>query len=384
MVRKAVRKMRISTSGSCLRGICLLLAAAVAAPALDLTSVPGSDWIQLFNKKNLDNGWVKKISGQAVGSDPYHTWYVKDSLLWVDYAGYTGDFADRFGHMAYEKRRFSHFLMRAVYRFWGTQAAGGPDWAKENNGLMYHSQSMESMGLSQSFPDCVEFQLLGERNNQNSDGTTGNVCGIGATFIIDGVRGEHWCRKAKPHNVIGQPWVTVEGLILGDSVSRHIVEGDTVLKYTGLIAKKDGKPLKDGYLAIQGETAPIQFKSIEVLDLEGCMDSRFANYRSYFIKSNPSLCAGTVRTADGPLSGSLVGIAIASLPGEQRLNLPEGADGCRLQVTDLQGKVHLTREAEHGGEIRMPTAGLRAGIYFLRVSDGRSVRHFKFIQGAIQ
>jgi hypothetical protein len=348
---------------------------AVFSHALDLSKAPATDWIQLFNKKDLD-GWVKKVSGTPAGEDPYTTWYVKDSLLWVDYTKYTGDFKDRFGHLAYQKQKFSYYLMRAVYQFWGTQATGGPAWAKENNGLMYHSQSMESMGLSQSFPDCIEFQLLGEKNTQNTDGTTANVCGVGATFIIDGVRGDYWCRKSKPHNIIGQPWVTVEGLVLGDSISRHIVEKDTVLTYTAILAKKDGKPLKDGYIAIQGETAPIKFKSIEVLDLEGCMDPKAGNYRSYFVKSNPSRCTSVVTTVKASLAEAL---HFQSLSGGLKLTLPPGNGGaCQITITDLHGGVRFSQNAESGTELQISTVKFSPGIYFLRLGKEKADQVLKF------
>jgi hypothetical protein len=46
----------------------------------------------------------------------------------------------------------------------------------------------------------------------------------------------------------------------------------------------------DGYITIQAESAPTKFKTIEILDLEGCKDPKATNYRDYFVKSNPSEC----------------------------------------------------------------------------------------------
>lgn len=351
--------------------ICLL-GLAFSASALDLTKVPNGDWVQLFNGKDLD-GWVKKVRPLPVGQDPYDTWYVKDSLLWVDYTKYTGNFNDRFGHMAYQKRKFSYYLMRAVYQFYGTQTGAGsaPDWAIQNNGLMYHSQSMESMGQDQEFPASVEFQLLGEKNIQNNDGTTANVCGVGATFIINGVRGDYWCRKATPRNIIGQPWVKVEGLVLGDSVSRHIVEGDTVLKYTSILAKADQKPLKEGYIAIQAESAPIKFKTIEVLDLVGCQDPKASNYRDYFVKGDASLCKFTSPIGATGDAGSFAkrGYRVAASPGLYRISLPDRS-GYRITLADMEGRVMVSQEAIGVREKSISTAGLRPGIYLLAIGSG--------------
>ena len=45
-----------------------------------------------------------------------------------------------------------------------------------------------------------------------------------------------------------------------------------------------------GYISLQAETAPIDFRKVELLNLEGCMDQRSASYKSYFVRSNPALC----------------------------------------------------------------------------------------------
>ena len=87
-------------------------------------------------------------------------------------------------------------------------------------------------------------------------------------------------------------------IVLGDSLITHIINGDTVLQYSkpqigGGIAngydptvKIDGKLLKEGFIAMQSEGQPIDFRKIEILNLEGCMDKNSKNYRRYFVKSN--------------------------------------------------------------------------------------------------
>ena len=88
----------------------------------------------------------------------------------------------------------------------------------------------------------------------------------------------------------------------GDELLRHIVDGKTVLEYskpqigggsaspTDPAVKVDGTPLTGGYISIQAETAPADFRKIELLNLEGCTDQRSRSYRPYFVKSNPSMC----------------------------------------------------------------------------------------------
>ena len=42
--------------------------------------------------------------------------------------------------------------------------------------------------------------------------------------------------------------------------------------------------------ACQAETAPADFRKIEILNLEGCMDPKASNYKSYFVKANAQAC----------------------------------------------------------------------------------------------
>jgi hypothetical protein len=51
-----------------------------------------------------------------------------------------------------------------------------------------------------------------------------------------------------------------------------------------------GQLLTEGYISLQSESHPVEFKNIEILNLEGCMDPMALNYKSYFIKSKPSDC----------------------------------------------------------------------------------------------
>ncbi len=54
--------------------------------------------------------------------------------------------------------------------------------------------------------------------------------------------------------------------------------------------KVDGTMLTGGFIALQAETAPADFRKVELLNLEGCTDPAASNYKSYFVKSNPGAC----------------------------------------------------------------------------------------------
>ncbi len=234
------------------------------------------DWVVLFNGRDL-TGWTPKIAGAEPGEDPWNTFRVEDGLLTVGYENYDA-FDDRFGHLFYA-RPYSRYLLRVEYRFVGDQIHDGEGWAFKNSGVMFHSQSPESMLRDQDFPISLEAQFLG--GNGTDDRPTANLCTPGTHVDIDGERVEEHCIRASAPTYHGEEWVTVDLLVLGDSAIAHIVEGDTVLAYAhpviggGVVngfdeaVKRDGMPLTDGYIALQSESHPIQFRQVLIRDLSG-------------------------------------------------------------------------------------------------------------------
>jgi hypothetical protein len=51
-----------------------------------------------------------------------------------------------------------------------------------------------------------------------------------------------------------------------------------------------GKLISSGYITLQAETAPIDFRKVELLNLEGCTDPKASNYKTYFVKSDNTQC----------------------------------------------------------------------------------------------
>jgi len=92
-------------------------------------------------------------------------------------------------------------------------------------------------------------------------------------------------------------------IVMGDCIVKQVVNGDTVLTYTkpvhalGVVTGFDpaqtheGQAIKSGYIARQAEGHNVDIKNVRLLNLEGCMDRSARNYKSYYIKSNPSACA---------------------------------------------------------------------------------------------
>ncbi len=254
-----------------MRRILILLMAL----ALPMIAHGAEQWVELFNGKDLD-GWIPKIRGQATGLDPAHTFRIEDGNLVVSYAGYES-FDDRFGHLFF-KQPYSRYRLRLDYRFVGDQAPGAPDWAFKNSGVMVHSQSPYTMPADQDFPISIEVQFLGGRGD-GKPRPTANMCSPGTHIVYAGVFTDTHCITSSAPTFHGQEWVHVEVLVDEDRLVEHIVNGESVMRYGGLTTgggvvsghrpelKPEGAPLKTGYIALQSEGHPIQFRNIAILDL---------------------------------------------------------------------------------------------------------------------
>ena len=153
----------------------------------------------------------------------------------------------------------------------------------------------------QDFPISIEVQLLGGLGD-GKPRTTANLCTPGTNVVMKGALFTPHCVNSTSKTYEGDQWVRVEVEVHGDELIRHIVDGQTVLEYSkpqiggGNVSpvdptvKVDGTPLTGGYIAIQAETGPTDFRKIELLNLEGCTDPKASNYKSYFLKSNPKSC----------------------------------------------------------------------------------------------
>jgi hypothetical protein len=143
---------------------------------------------------------------------------------------------------------------------------------------MLHCQAPETMTKEQDFPISIEVQLLG--GDSTGTRTTANLCTPGTQVMMDNKAMTAHCYNSKSQTYRGDQWVRVEVLVLKDSVIKHIVNGDTVLVYQkpqvggGNVSKhdpsvkKDGMLLSSGYISVQSESHPVEFRKIEILDLD--------------------------------------------------------------------------------------------------------------------
>jgi len=254
-------------------------------------------WESMFNGKDLSN-WTVKIRNHPVGVNFGNTFRVDDGKIVVRYDAYE-KFDERFGHLFYNKP-YGYYRIRLEYRFVGEQAKEGPGWAYRNSGIMVHGQTPKTMGLNQDFPVSIEVQLLG--GNGKEKRTTCNLCTPGTNVEMNGKLFTPHCINSNSATYHGDQWVTAEVLVLGDSVIRHYANGIEVLSYQkpqiggGNVSGQDkefgvsGQLLQRGSISLQSESHPVEFRKIEILNLEGCMDPKAVNYKSYYIKSMPSSC----------------------------------------------------------------------------------------------
>lgn len=243
--------------------------------ALTAMHACASDPVILFNGRDLQ-GWTPKIRGYEVGDNFGQTFRVADGLLQVRYDQYGGAFQERFGHLFYH-REYSHYRIKAEYRFVGEQLPDGPGWAIRNSGLMLHGQPPDTMEKDQSFPVSIEVQLLG--GGASDTRPTANLCTPGTNVVRMGKLHTPHCLNSTSPTFRGSDWVTVEVEVRGNESIRHYVNGMLVMEYQQpQLDPRDpdaqrriaaGVPIQldHGTISIQSESHPIDFRKIELIEL---------------------------------------------------------------------------------------------------------------------
>ena len=248
--------------------------AILAALMISCASGQDEKWTSIFNGKDLD-GWTPKIRGYALGEDPNKTFIVEDGVMKVSYANYK-EWGEAFGHLYY-KAKLSSYRIRLEYRFVGDQIKGGAGWALQNSGIMLHSQDPTTLGKDQDFPCSLEFQLLGAGNGVK---TTGNLCTPGTYITIDGKVNKTHCINCKSPTLPLGEWVKAEAEVHGGKLVKHFINGKEVMSYGDLKLDEgdaNAKPLieiqgnnnlTEGYISLQSESHPVEFRNIELMVLK--------------------------------------------------------------------------------------------------------------------
>jgi hypothetical protein len=234
---------------------------------------PGeAKWVSLFNRRNLD-GWTMKISGYKLGENFGNTFRVEDGILSIRYDQYDS-FRNKFGALYYNKK-LSNYRLKVEYRFVGETTVGAPSWGYRDSGVQYHSQSPGSLGLSQPFPVCLEYNLHG--GNGKDERPVGEICASGTTVEIDGKTNTSFCSPAALKRTFhGDQWVMLEIDVQGNKI-KHFVNGEEILAFENprynpehevgkTFIKGEDALVKDGYISLQSNSHPIDFRKIELME----------------------------------------------------------------------------------------------------------------------
>lgn len=251
----------------------LVISACQFSPEKSKKDDQSEAWISIFNGENLD-GWIPKIAGDSAGVNTLNVFRVEDGILKVSYDQYNTTFNDRYGHLFY-KHELSHYKLRVEYRFVGELLPDAKTFCYLNSGVMIHSQSPESMLIDQSWPVSLETQFLG--SNDSVQNCTANLCTPGTTVWYKGKFTTDHIIQSNSDYFYDDEWVTVEIVVRGSKSVTHIIAGDTVLHCTnpqiGGSLLPDNYPLPEGtildkgYIALQAEGQPIEFRKVELMIL---------------------------------------------------------------------------------------------------------------------
>ncbi|GAA0879080.1 DUF1080 domain-containing protein [Algoriphagus jejuensis] len=261
--------------------VALLLLLVAGFTALSANRPTKTKWISLFNGKDIKD-WSIKIRTHDLDENFANTFRVEDGLIKVRYDGYT-QFEQQYGHIFY-KKPFSYYLLQVEYRFVGEQCPGGEGWALRNSGAMLHSQDPKTMLKDQNFPISIEAQFLG--GNGKDPRTTCNLCTPGTNVVMADTLFTPHCINSSSQTYHGDQWVTANFIVLGDEEVHHLVGVDTVFSYfkpqigggnvspVDPAVKIDGMLLKEGYISLQSESHPVDFRRVAVVDLSGMKGDR--------------------------------------------------------------------------------------------------------------
>ena len=243
----------------------------------DKQESPPSDWQALFDGKTFD-GWDIKVAGYDLNDNHNNTYLIEDGSIVVSYDQYDS-FDEKDGNIFYTKKKFKNYHLKLDYKFYGDHIRDG-DWSYRNSGVMLHSEDPKKIFKDQQVPVSIEAQFLGGLQNR-SDGikTTLNMCSPGTDVDIDGkIAPEHCMRSSSKIYPINE-WVSIEIVVHSDSIVHHIIEKDTIMTYTNIRYSNDrfssenfkdlvGKPLEEGYIALQSEGHPVMFRNIMIKELD--------------------------------------------------------------------------------------------------------------------
>jgi hypothetical protein len=101
---------------------------------------------------------------------------------------------------------------------------------------------------------------------------------LGTKIVMDGKLVPEGFVEANSKTFHDDQWITIEAEVLGNTVIKYMVNGVKVLEFNNpqldeenenakKLIKDGDKMLHEGYIALQAESHPVEFRKIEILDL---------------------------------------------------------------------------------------------------------------------
>lgn len=233
------------------------------------------EWIPIFNGKDL-NGWSPKFTGQAYGENYLNTFQVKEGKLIANYDAYE-KFENNFGHIFYHEK-LSRYKLRLEYRFVGESVPGSPSWAFKNSGIKFHTPHPSELPLDQILLVAVEAQIIG--GDGKTERFTGNVCTAGTHIEMNDSLITQHCTNSSYPAIDDTSWVRMEIEVHGNEKIIHKINGQVVMEYSKpqyddtdefareLMEKGHSRIIGEGYIALQAEGHPVEFRNIALMKLD--------------------------------------------------------------------------------------------------------------------
>lgn len=236
-------------------------------------STANDGWVKIFNGVDL-TGWKAKITHYDYGDNYANTFRAEDGKIRVvydDYEPYT--WQGRFG-LLYWEMPLGKYQVRLEYHFYGEQIPNPPPWGLRNTGIMVMGDDPATVGKDADFPPILELQLL-TRDNDGGD-RNGNLCPLGGhSALLGTMRSTGGCSGSTSQPLAQNPmfqnddWIKVLVEVDPGGETKLFFEGDNgdepVLVFTEPQSK--GVAITQGYLALQSESHPVEFRNIELKEL---------------------------------------------------------------------------------------------------------------------
>ena len=173
----------------------------------------------------------------------------------------------RCGNLYYNKR-LTNYRIRVTYRFLEPQALPAVPWGHNNSGLMIFGIDPATVTGDPQFPPLIEIQLLGSPTDPGGGGTTSpNYCEPGGMTMQQHTGSCGNNGTGKTPNPAAQ-WTTVEADVHVTGQTKIYQLPDTtnpVLTMSG--PRYKNAAVTGGYIALQSESQPIEYKDILLKEL---------------------------------------------------------------------------------------------------------------------